>query len=241
MLPRFFRILPTTLRNRIKGKFSIPSMEISLLNLRANGFRPKKIVDIGAYEGSWTQMIKEIFPEAEVLMIEAQKRKNDCLQKVASKYEGKVSLFLTLLGPYEASSASYYENETVTSVLPEYYPTAAKLASAPMTTLDEVMRKKGWQKVDLIKLDVQGYELEILKAGVQTLSQAETVLMEVSLIEINKGAPLLHEVVQFMSENGFRAYDICSLIRRPLDHALWQVDMLFIKDDSPLVQSKHWS
>ncbi len=62
--------------------------------------------------------------------------------------------------------------------------------------------------------------------------------MEVSLIELYKGNPLLHEVIAFMHERGFLCYDIPTLMRRPKDRTLWQVDMIFVKASSPLVKDK---
>jgi hypothetical protein len=65
--------------------------------------------------------------------------------------------------------------------------------------------------------------------------------MEVNLIGIHEGAPLFHEVVAFMAEQGFRVYDIISFFRRPYDGALWQVDVVFVKSTSSLVASRRWS
>jgi len=52
--------------------------------------------------------------------------------------------------------------------------------------------------------------------------------------------PLLHEVTAFLHQHGFVAYDICGLMRRPLDMALAQVDMLFVPEQSPLRACKHY-
>ena len=65
--------------------------------------------------------------------------------------------------------------------------------------------------------------------------------MEVSLLRVNEGAPLLADVLQFMGERGFRAYDICSFIRRPLDNALWQSDFIFVRETSPLLASQSFN
>jgi len=65
-------------------------------------------------------------------------------------------------------------------------------------------------------------------------------LLEVNLLEIYEGAPLLHEALCFMAAEGFRAYDVCTLYRRPLDHALWQMDMIFVRSDSSLVAFKRY-
>ena len=89
-----------------------------------------------------------------------------------------------------------------------------------------------------MKIDAQGYELEILKGAPKILRQAQAVILEVALIEINRGAPLLHDVVRFMYENGFVSYDVLEIHRRPLDRALNQLDIFFVREESPLVQDK---
>jgi hypothetical protein len=66
------------------------------------------------------------------------------------------------------------------------------------------------------------------------------VLAEVNLLDLHKNVPLLADLVGWMSERGWVAYDICGLTRRPLDHALWQADMIFVPSDSPLRADKHW-
>jgi hypothetical protein len=43
-----------------------------------------------------------------------------------------------------------------------------------------------------------------------------------------------------MRDNGFVAYDICGLARRPLDQALWQADFIFVPRASSLRSDKRW-
>ncbi len=97
------------------------------------------------------------------------------------------------------------------------------------------------EKVDqpaLLKIDAQGYELQILKGASTILPAFEAVLLEVAIIEVNKGAPLLHDVVAFMRANGFVSYDILEIHRRPLDQALNQVDLVFVREQSHLIADK---
>jgi FkbM family methyltransferase len=236
-----FGLLPDEKKWQLKNKYAIPSMEWSLLNMKRNGFAPISIVDIGAYEGSWTKMIKQIFPQAAVLMLEAQKNKAEALKAICQKYSPTVQVDIGLIGPENKAETAFFENETVSSALPEHYATAAKKVFVPMHTLDTILEKQDFPAPTLIKLDVQGYELEVLKGAQKALSTVEAVLMEVSLIDINKGAPLFHEVIAFMHANGFITYDICSFVRRPLDKALWQVDVIFVKDQLQLASNKRYS
>jgi hypothetical protein len=133
------------------------------------------------------------------------------------------------------------EAPTGSSVLSTWKGKGVQEVVRRMQTLDTVLAEAGMAGVDLIKLDVQGYELEVLKGAAKSLKTMQAVLMEVSLIEMYQGNPLLHDVVAFMQQQDFVTYDICSLMRRPLDSALAQVDMIFVPRSSPLVRSKEYA
>jgi len=234
-------LLPSSLQDQLYRRYSIPDVRWSLANMRKNGFRPSSIIDVGAYEGEWTQTAKQVFPDARVLMVEPQPDKADALKAVSARSDDVV-YDMTLLGPRSKEEVPFYLNETVSSVLPEYESTAPETASMSMKTLDQLADATNFRAPDLLKLDVQGYELEVLAGAERILSSGhpEAILMEVSLIEINEGAPLFSEVTRCMDEYGYRLYDICSFFRRPLDDALWQVDAIFVRTDSSLVDSKRW-
>ncbi len=212
------------------------SLEASLRQLRSLGFQPKTILDVGAFQGAWTQAVKKIFPAAKVLMVEAQAAKSVFLERVAGLYPGEVQYEITLLGPAHQENVAFYELETGSSVLPEQSSVSREVGYYTMRPLDEVASEWVEGKVDFVKLDVQGFELEILRGGTNTLREADVVLLEVALLGINQGAPLVDEVLGFMRQHSFVTYDICSFIRRPLDNALWQSDFLFVKEDSAFRQ-----
>lgn len=238
LVSRFGKLLiPKSVINKLKIQYHVPDMEWSLRNLHSNGFRPKHILDIGAYEGEWTLMCKNIFADAKYLMFEAQKSKANKLVHLKSD---QVDFHIGLLGPLSNDKSKFYVNETVSSALPESAKENQEYIEIPMYTVDQVINNKGISRVDFIKLDVQGFELEVLKGAENTLKSVEVVLLEVSLIEINKGAPLIIEVMNFMNDIGFVCYDICSIVRRPLDKALWQTDLIFVKNNSKLVESKKY-
>jgi hypothetical protein len=77
-----------------------------------------------------------------------------------------------------------------------------------------------------------------LNGALTVLPAFEAVLLEIAVIEINEGAPLLDEVVAFMKKCGFVTYDILEIHRRPLDGALNQVDIIFIRVESQLIADK---
>lgn len=221
-----------------RQRYNMAAMDWSLRNLAHIGFRPGVIVDVGAYEGEWTRLAAGVFPEARILMVEAQRRKEAVLKPLVDTSGGRISCHLALLGPEAKAAVDFHEMELGSSVLHERCDAPRTTVSRPMTTLDALVREAGVQRVDFLKLDVQGYELELLKGGVETLRQAEAVLLEVSLLGVIEGAPLMPEVIARMKENGLVPYDICNFMRRPLDRALWQVDMIFVREQSPLLANR---
>jgi FkbM family methyltransferase len=220
--------------------FQVPDTESSLLRMKKLGFNPSAAIDVGAYVGDWTRSFKQIFPEAQILMIEPQASKADCLAKVKSELGG-VDLRLALLGATAQASVGFCESETASSVLPEAANTRPPTTRMAMTTLDAITQNGRFAHPNFIKVDVQGYELEVLRGGARTLESAEAVLMEVNLLRLHEGAPLFHESAEFMGNHGFQVYDICSLIRRPYDGAVWQCDVIFVRSSSSLIASKRWS
>jgi len=232
---------PQSLIDRLIKRYSVPSVNWSLRNVKKNGFSPEVIVDVGAYVGEWTKMVRQIYPESYVLAVEPQREKRENLRALAAS-DDRIRYEDALLGAVEDEEVSFHINETVSSVLPEQESEAPEKETRSLETLDRLVEDTPFEEPDLTKLDVQGYELEVLRGAEKTLESCppELILTEVSLIDINQGAPLFHEVTEFMDERNYRLYDICSFMRRPYDDALWQVDALFVHSASDLIASREW-
>jgi FkbM family methyltransferase len=241
-----FQILLSAIGEDPKGRprlhNQMANMEWSLKNLRQRGFSADTVIDIGAYEGHWTRMILPIFSESRVHMVEAQPSKEEFLKGVREEFPERVDYSIALLGTEDKGSAPFYVTEgrdggsTGSSVLEEQSNVPRRIVMLPMTTLDQVVEKKALNGISFLKLDVQGYELEVLRGAENTVSEVEGVLIEVSLMATNRSAPLFGEVVRFMESKGFLVYDICSFFRRPSDGRLYQMDVIFMRSDSPLAK-----
>src|SRR6202034_1991822 len=82
----------------------------------------------------------------------------------------------------------------------------------------------------VVKVDVEGAELEVLSGAGALLAGAELVLLEVSLFQLVPGAPQLHDVVAWMHEHGFVVAELYNGHNRPLDGALAQIDVAFVAE-----------
>ena len=77
-------LIPERLKRQLKNRVGVPSMEAGLQNLRANGFTPNLALDIGAYQGEWTILCKQIWPACSVLMLEAAPARMPKLHQLAA-------------------------------------------------------------------------------------------------------------------------------------------------------------
>lgn len=210
------------------------SMESAFEVLRRRGFQPGFCVDIGAYQGEWTNAIKVAFPKTRVLMVEAQEGQREALEAVCGHHRGSVSLAIALLGPVAGERVSFFEMKTGSSVFPENSPYPRRTVEKQVVTLDALLEDNGISRVDLLKLDVQGYEVEVLKGGRRALQECQVVLTEASLLSVNQGSPRAAELINFIENADFRLFDICGQ-RRMRDGVLFQCDLVFVRRDSPLV------
>ncbi|HKT35397.1 MAG TPA: FkbM family methyltransferase [Nitrospira sp.] len=209
------------------------SLKGVLEQVKETGFAPATVIDVGAAMGSFTKTCYNFFPDAHYLLIEPLKEYLPALTKVVqaiprATYEIKAasaSEDSVVLNVHEdlVGSSLYREMEEDSGVngLPR---------QVPAVTIDELVSQRRAQRPFLIKVDVQGAELDVLSGAKTTLGQAELVLLEVSLFEFFRGAPLLGEVVAFMKAHGFVPYDVLGLQYRPIDGALSQLDIVFVKE-----------
>lgn len=239
MIKKILRpLVPNKLIEFLKQNLGVPNQRSSFLRLKSLGFDPKYILDIGAYEGNWAEEVHSYFPSAKIMMIEGQTEKQILLNDKIKK-NPLLSSRIALLGS-EEREVEFNIYETASSVYKEDNETGAKIKKIMLELLDNVVSGTPFVSADLIKIDTQGYELEILKGGINTLKNAQVILLEVSFIDIYRDSPLASDILFFMKTNGFVLYDICSLMRRPFDKALFQSDFMFIKENHEFRNSKRW-
>ena len=74
--------------------------------------------------------------------------------------------------------------------------------------IDDIVEEEKLKGPFILKIDVQGAELEVLSGACSTLKYTEVIALEVSLFKLMKDAPDFYEIINYMKKNGFVAYDI---------------------------------
>ena len=188
---------------------------------------PRRVLDIGAHVGQFSQQVLRFNPEADIIMIEANPNCEPHLNKLnipyqiiaLSKGKGEAELFVEKVNEIGTGASLYRENT-------EYYADD-KFDTVRVQTdsLDNLNYFEN-EFIDLVKLDVQGAEYDILEGGRKTITRSGHVLIEVSLLEYNLGAPQIEAVIDKMKEYGFMIEDILDY-QRSSENILFQLDILF--------------
>ena len=101
-----------------------------------------------------------------------------------------------------------------------------------VVTLDEYVPKgDGSLKDVFLKIDVQGYELFVLKGAENILKQCRCVQVEVSIREMYENAPIFPEVWQFLRKRGFILAEVSNILRSPKDNLPVSCDLVFVCAD----------
>jgi FkbM family methyltransferase len=201
--------------------------------LKSLGFKPRTILDIGAYQGDWAGVVHSVFPKAQLFMVEANEDKKEYL-KILTWAKG---FEIALLGDKKQTEVKYFlskgANSTGNSIYKEKttFFDNSNVRKVPMVTLDSVVKKRKLKNIDFVKIDTQGSELNILKGGKTAISKAEFVLLETQNLEYNLGAPFVDKVFEFMDKFGFALYDILEIHYLPSGEMM-QIDFLFANKNS---------
>lgn len=221
----------------------IANIQFFLEDLLARGFQPKGILDVGAHRGDWTRMALQVFPHAQVIMIEPQEELKPNLTEVCRLHQNV---------EYLASGAGRQKGELIQTIWSDlagssFLPDTSEeqLANGtqritPVTTIDEILTERPGFTPDILKVDTQGFELEVLFGAKSLLGKAEVIILETSLYQFIPGMPVTFDCIRFLEENGYVLYDITEYLRRPLDGALGQVDLAFALRNGRLRRSHEW-
>lgn len=195
-------------------------------------FIPESILDVGACYGQFYQNCLLSFPTAYYFLVEGNSLCDEPLRNlnvdyhigVLSDSQKTVNFYLTktafTCGPASTGNSVYRENTSY------YNDDNVIVQEVQTTTLDLLFGSD--KKFDLVKLDVQGSELDIIRGGLTLIKKAKGVLMEVAIKEYNIGAPLKEEVYAFMNSLGFSPRNVVGASYNPDTHAHIQEDVFFI-------------
>jgi FkbM family methyltransferase len=199
--------------------------------LRAAGVAPRTILDVGAALGDWSRAAATAFPGARLVLVEPLEEFAPMLRALrgaqvvgaaagAEPGERTLNVHADLVG----SSLLHESEGPHVDGLPR---------TVRVVALDRLAEELELEPPFLLKLDVQGAELDVLAGATSVVAESVAVHVEVSFFPFFEGGATFEAVVAALADRGLVVYDVLNLARRPLDGALAQADLLFVPESSP--------
>lgn len=198
--------------------------------------KPKYLCDIGANAGHWAYVMRQLNDELQhVTFFEPQKHLVEKLHSLSLTGVKKV-IYDCGLGSKEetlaikggTASASVLD---AASTQTHYFPGSVRdeQEKVEIKVLDNIYKRDDLPYPDLIKIDVQGYELNVLEGALNVLSKTKYLVIELSFQNFYEGQPQLWKVLKFLEEHDFVMIDHgfeWKASKRPFE--LLQMDGLFV-------------
>jgi len=199
-------------KNISKHKPMPPSHQEYLFKLKNEfGFEPKVIWDIGACVLHWTTIAKEVWPNSEYFLFDAMEESEDLFEETCHNYhigvlsdEDNKPVTFFKNATFPGGNSYYMENPKHSSMAQALFANPSNQFSRMAMTLNTVQKIKGFKMPDLLKLDVQGCELDILKGASEIIAHTKHLIVELQHVEYNIGAKLTEESIPIIESMGFK-------------------------------------
>ena len=212
-----------------RSKSVMGNMEAFLIHLRGLGFKPNRVLDVGANKTEWSQLARTLFPEAKFILIEPQAELKSNLEAFCNESPGSVWKLAGAGREPGEIELIVWSDPACSSVL--FQPEKEgprEIRRIPIITIDSLFENAS-DLPQLAKLDIQGFELEALAGATKLFGHTECFIVEVNMFKRSPTVPQFSDVVSFFDARGYKVYDIPGDLRRPLDNALWAIDLAFVR------------
>jgi FkbM family methyltransferase len=169
------------------------------------------IVDVGANKGQFSVAAARRFPHARIHAFEPIAGAFQQLRKNISPYPN-VTAYCRALGSSSGLAAFYHNQfDQVSSALPidpanhhpNYDQEAAHSVSVEMERLDCVAPQLNLERPALLKLDVQGFEKQVLCGAAGCLPSIDYLVLELPFVRLYRDQPLFPEMHDFLCQLGY--------------------------------------
>lgn len=209
------------------------------------GFSPHLIYDVGANRGTWTKEVRTVFPNSAFKLFEPQIHLQDHLNELAAIWkntEVRPYALSSTSGSAQFSASSWDVTSRLAPVGINHQDTSrSELYNVRVTTVDEEVAKDSLP-LDLLKIDVEGEELNVIEGARASLNNVGIVIIECGICSQSITNTAL-KIMNIMDEKGFDLMGIVNL--NPFQTSdgnyasglIWLADLAFVNRRSVLSKS----
>jgi FkbM family methyltransferase len=193
------------------------------------------VVDIGANRGQFALVSRHCFPNARIFSFEPLAKPQDSFRTVLGN-DPLVMLYPVAIGEESGKKEMHVSAmDDSSSLLPitplqsQLYTGTQEVGTEVVTVakLADYIQPDDIRRRALLKIDVQGFEVQALRGCQPLLREFDFVYVECSFVELYRGQALVDDVIAYLSENRFRLQGVYNLSYDPSGWAI-QADLLFV-------------
>jgi FkbM family methyltransferase len=217
--------------------YDIYHSQDKLLQTIIREYKIKTVLDVGANIGQYGKELMQHGYKGEIHSFEPITSAYKQLCKNAKQFSAWKVHNIGLGSKEEEVMINVSENIVSSSILKVGHASlSAEAKSKPthqekvkLTDLDTFLATMLVQKEILLKLDVQGFEMEALRGAMKSLRHVKIIQIELSFTELYEGGPLHDEVTEFLKEQGYEIFSIIPGFRDERSGRMLQADGIFIR------------
>jgi len=201
------------------------TMEAALQRCIGRGLTVNSVIDVGASDGRWSRMCMKYLSTAQYLLIEAQWEHKNKLDKFHTE-NNNVEFIIAAAGRREGKV--FFDNSDLFGGLASESPFEKSYIEVKAITIDEEIKRRKLDPPFLIKLDTHGFETSIIEGALETIKQAELIIIETYNYQLTNNSLKYFQMCEYMEKLGFSSIEIVDLMLRNHDNSFWQMDTFFI-------------
>jgi FkbM family methyltransferase len=199
------------------------------------------VVDGGAFDGKHSLYLARLFPRAQIFAFEPVPDSYQLLAESSKKKKRIVPVNLALAEQAGTAKINLNSFAPTNSLLPSaasedaeiYFDGRGETVSTAIVntvSLDEFAMERPNFRCDLLKIDLQGYELHALRGARQVLrDQTSAVISEVRFKPLYEGDADFQEMDAFLAGCGFALTCLQEVTHQPQDHTVFEANALWVK------------
>lgn len=213
--------------------------------MRPRGLAPATVIDVGV--GYGTPWLMAGFPDAHTVLVEPNEGFRPHIDRLMAHRRGEVHyiaagpaadeavMTLNVLKPTSSTMSTASDIQKAEFARRGWERTTREV-TVPVRRLDS-LGWQSWPKPFLLKIDSEGFELQVLAGAGDMLGAVQCIIAEVSIAERYAGGYSFSDFVAALDSYGFQLFDITDMLQFGRTGRLSTIDAAFVPKGSPLLSA----